>query len=764
MSLTLADLDRWDPNAIHSVFEAAIDRANGAKSAATGVGDVMASTPWTGQARDAAEAAAGKVRADLDAHAADCEAVGRAAQTAEGQVREIKADWTKIQRMADRWGITINPDLGEISYLPPADPEVRAEMERRVDILEAEINDLMVRANDADENLAAAIGLAAGTATLAELNAELADDPSPLDEEQGNADAQDLLQDGTLSPQAQARVEQVTGLTPEQHAALERGDLQLPPKQMEYLTAISRGLDPKTTEEIRAYTRAPGGGALTDAMRLATNPHVTSANGLRGGLDNAPKALRDIINDPTLRVPETTWEQMVHAGGHGIDPRHLFTHWDGMKDMAAILGHGEPALMRGSALDVGLLGKSEEALQLMRTGTWSDALPFQDAMTTDIQSMIAASGRDPVAVHDALISSYDADGRPVFNNQYLENLMTQRWTDSGAALSNMVNGIPDVANMTNPADPTQLAAATRAGETINAFAQFAGNNPDKLLNIPGTVNLSMGHISPDFTRAMAEATVPYLDDLMDNKLDNTAGFRPLAEFSTDPAVQSFVDDPALTATRNLFGVLGSDDLAADVLNSNAYAAINDYQDSYVRSIADGQPIANTDDMQSSGALRGVIDTGANIAANDAISDTNKAAQQAWENKKLWYEAAQKLPVWGDIVDKVGQVPGADEVLQEVIVGKGPVPFDAETVDKLSSELPRHVLANKLLQLGVGDTSLLGGVIGQNGQILPFGTEGVQSGDITKAVDAYLDNIGLTTNTGFDKYEEYYGRVIDGQDQ
>jgi len=31
-------------------------------------------------------------------------------------------------------------------------------------------------------------------------------------------------------------------------------------------------------------------------------------------------------------------EADVSQGGAGFDPRVLFTHWDGLKDMAAILG------------------------------------------------------------------------------------------------------------------------------------------------------------------------------------------------------------------------------------------------------------------------------------------------------------------------------------------------------------------------------------------------------------------------------------------
>jgi hypothetical protein len=93
----------------------------------------------------------------------------------------------------------------------------------------------------------------------------------PMCEEQGNADATELWQHGTLSPDAQARLNVATTVTAEQQAALERGDRVLPRDQLAYLTALLRGMDGKTTEQIRDLTRAPGGGRLVDAMRLATN-------------------------------------------------------------------------------------------------------------------------------------------------------------------------------------------------------------------------------------------------------------------------------------------------------------------------------------------------------------------------------------------------------------------------------------------------------------------------------------------------------------
>jgi hypothetical protein len=177
MTLTLADLDRWDPNAIHGVFQAAIDRASGVRSRATQIGDVMATTPWEGDSHDASMQAAGCVNADLINHAEECEVVGRAARDAEAEVRDIQRDWHNIQRLADSWGIAINTETGELSYIPLPDPKVRAEMEHRLDIIENEIKALLVRAQGADDDLAAAIREAAGQASVADLNKQLADNP-----------------------------------------------------------------------------------------------------------------------------------------------------------------------------------------------------------------------------------------------------------------------------------------------------------------------------------------------------------------------------------------------------------------------------------------------------------------------------------------------------------------------------------------------------------------------------------------------------------
>ncbi|MCW2628413.1 hypothetical protein [Mycobacterium sp.] len=215
MTLTLADLDHWDPNSIHGVFKAAIDRANGVRSTATQIGDVMATTPWEGDRHDAAMQAAGRVNADLISHAEECEAVARAARAAEAEVRDIQRDWHNFQRMADRWGIAINTETGELPYLPPPDPNDPAEMEH---------------ASTSSKTRSRPCSCAPGVPTttsppssawppvrkaVADLNQQLADRPPvPMNEQQGTTDATELWQNGTLSPDAQARLNPATTLSP----------------------------------------------------------------------------------------------------------------------------------------------------------------------------------------------------------------------------------------------------------------------------------------------------------------------------------------------------------------------------------------------------------------------------------------------------------------------------------------------------------------------------------------------------------------------
>ena len=75
MTLTVADIERWDAGSVREVFHAATSRAQAAADAANGLATLPAFETWGGVAAEAAKEAIGKTRRDLDAHGREAQAV-----------------------------------------------------------------------------------------------------------------------------------------------------------------------------------------------------------------------------------------------------------------------------------------------------------------------------------------------------------------------------------------------------------------------------------------------------------------------------------------------------------------------------------------------------------------------------------------------------------------------------------------------------------------------------------------------------------------
>jgi hypothetical protein len=63
--MPLADLDRWDPNAIQPVFSAATDNSAATRMTSDQLGRITDAIPWEGEAYDAARTANTNVRRNL---------------------------------------------------------------------------------------------------------------------------------------------------------------------------------------------------------------------------------------------------------------------------------------------------------------------------------------------------------------------------------------------------------------------------------------------------------------------------------------------------------------------------------------------------------------------------------------------------------------------------------------------------------------------------------------------------------------------------
>ncbi|WP_233209098.1 hypothetical protein [Mycobacterium sp. ENV421] len=161
VGISLADLDRWDPGAIRGVAAAAGNRATHFRDVAHNQGAIIAKLEWQGASQEAATARAQVISNSLLEHADECDQAGRDVSSVASDVESIKAEWSRIQRMADRWGITIDIANSSLECFHSADPTQQAENQRHLEIVHDAIVDLLRHADSTDRHLAAALDNAA---------------------------------------------------------------------------------------------------------------------------------------------------------------------------------------------------------------------------------------------------------------------------------------------------------------------------------------------------------------------------------------------------------------------------------------------------------------------------------------------------------------------------------------------------------------------------------------------------------------------------
>jgi len=706
LGLSLAELDRWDPDAIHGVFEAATARAEHTRTTATNIGDVVSAVPGSGQAHDAAQQATGSIQTDLIDHADQVDAVGRAAATAEHEVRGIKSQWQALSRRAYDEGFTIDLDTNEISYTEPAEPRQAFEMARKFDRLHADIEALLARANTADGDLAAAIRGAAGQESPDDVNRELderGEPPQPMDELAGREDGQAAI-DGTMSDEARSRLHAATGLSDQQWADLEHGNLVLPPDQLAYLTGLSKqfgGMNPaqilKTMDD-----EGNGGKDIAGAFAIASNPNVNTGRfgagdsgraPTRGGLDALPTGVQSVLKSPALEQ----FPGQPPAGGGIPQPQVAPMVNPGLKGLADIVARTDPRLQVGSGLDQALMDKSREllngsenaALPIMGDGT-AEALPhwYHDKVDPTLQSMLNAVAPDSKVVHDT-ISGPGAD-------RFLTQLHSHQWQDDGLAAQNLFHSVDTDAIITNPGDPMQTLLADRAAQTARVEALFLGDSHHDLLNLAGTPDGrdSLGQVNPALAQGLARSLSHYIPNMMGDDFGNTGDFG--GRLDGGGAADN------LLHAKYLFAALDSDPTAAGILHDAANSVGGTYLDQTAAAIQDGQGHAEQH-MAALGRLHAVMDVGKAYEYNDHQVDQ-------FVHDKVKYDQRQQLTTFfGNALGQVPVVGGAADFVKDgalIALGSGPEQQAAIMSELRGSDPVKYALLQNLDGRGLGDPAQL----------------------------------------------------------
>jgi hypothetical protein len=95
MTLTVAEIERWDGGDVREEFHAATSRAKAAFDAADGLATLPAFESWGGEGAEAAKDAIGQTRKDLDAHGNEALSVAQAAGRAKPRVLRLAPSQTE---------------------------------------------------------------------------------------------------------------------------------------------------------------------------------------------------------------------------------------------------------------------------------------------------------------------------------------------------------------------------------------------------------------------------------------------------------------------------------------------------------------------------------------------------------------------------------------------------------------------------------------------------------------------------------------------
>jgi uncharacterized protein YukE len=163
-SLTPSDVKRWDPDAIHQVFQTASNRAQTLQQLGDNLQQVYNGlSDWQGEAGDAFRADLGQTRHDIETDGQESRQVATAVSAAETDVRACRSQLDSIQHAVDanHWAITSDwqIDVGNTLKGPNS-----GALAVELPLLQGQLDLVKAHAHNTDHELAMAVRAAVGQA------------------------------------------------------------------------------------------------------------------------------------------------------------------------------------------------------------------------------------------------------------------------------------------------------------------------------------------------------------------------------------------------------------------------------------------------------------------------------------------------------------------------------------------------------------------------------------------------------------------------
>jgi hypothetical protein len=164
MALSVADVDRWNAEAVREVCHAATARSRAALGASRELASLRVFAIWRGATSAAAAHQNAAIRQDLDAHGNEALAVAQAARKAADEIDKIKAGLAKLRADAAAAELEVDAAIGQVVAVPKS-RHIAAEwtgMQEWRTELQIRLNAIVAEANTVDRELATAITMADG--------------------------------------------------------------------------------------------------------------------------------------------------------------------------------------------------------------------------------------------------------------------------------------------------------------------------------------------------------------------------------------------------------------------------------------------------------------------------------------------------------------------------------------------------------------------------------------------------------------------------
>lgn len=164
MALSVADIDRWSPQAVREVFHAATDRAQVSFDASRELASLTIFASSGGKTAEAAGHQNARIRRDLDAHGYEALAVARAAERAADGIVNVQSKLASLRADAAAAELEVDAASNRVVAIPRLRYSAAewAQMLEKQAELQARLGEIVAEANAVDEELALAVNMADG--------------------------------------------------------------------------------------------------------------------------------------------------------------------------------------------------------------------------------------------------------------------------------------------------------------------------------------------------------------------------------------------------------------------------------------------------------------------------------------------------------------------------------------------------------------------------------------------------------------------------